>query len=372
MKDLETCRKEIDEIDQQMIALFEKRMAASKDVVKYKVAHGMKIFQKEREIQVVNKNLSRVKNKNLLNYARNFILNNMNLSRAYQASLMPNSELKIASPKRENIKVGYQGVPGSFSSQAMRAYFGDVESYNYERFEDVFKAMQNNQIDYGVVPLENSSTGAINDNYDLINEYGFFIVGEQSLYIAQNLLGIPGAKAEDITDVYSHPQGLLQTSKYLQAHHIRSHRYLNTALAAKMVSENNDPKIGAIASIEAARLYHLDVLAPSIENDKSNHTRFIVFGHQLEAPIDAERISMVFTLRHEVGSLYEVMHIIKRHFINMARIESRPLPGNPWEYYFYVDIDGNLKDYNILAALQELKACTYSFRLLGNYERKSS
>ena len=373
MKDLETCRKEIDEIDGQLIDLFEKRMGVSKDVVKYKVAHGMKIFQKEREIQVINKNLARVKNKVLINYVRNFVMNNMNLSRAYQASLMPNSPLKIEAPKREGITVGYQGVPGSFSSQAMRAYFGgDVASKNYERFEDVFVAMRDGEIDYGVVPLENSSTGAINDNYDLITKYGFFIVGEQSLYIAQNLLGIKGAKAEDIKEVYSHPQGLLQTSKYLDAHHIRKHRYLNTAAAAKLVAENGDPQIGAIASTEAAKLYDLDVLAPSIENDKSNHTRFIVFGKNLESQIDAERISMVFTLRHEVGSLYEVMRIIKDHFINMARIESRPLPGNPWEYYFYVDIDGNLGDYNILAALQELKAFTYSFRLLGNYERKEA
>lgn len=372
MKDLDTCRKEIDEIDEQLLDLFEKRMLASKDVVKYKVAHGMKIFQKDREIEVVNKNMARIKNKSLLNYAHDFIMNNMNLSRAYQASLMPNSQLNIKPPRRDGVRVGYQGVPGSFSSQAMRAYFGDVNSTNYEKFEDVFKAMKNNEIDYGVVPLENSSTGAINDNYDLINEYGFFIVGEQSLYIAQNLLGIPGAKLEDITDVYSHPQGLLQSSKFLEAHHIQPHNYLNTAIAAKMVEENNDPHIGAIASSEAARFYHLDIVAPSIENDKSNHTRFIVLGHDLEASIDADRISMVFTLRHEVGSLYEVMHVIKKHFINMARIESRPLPGNPWEYYFYVDIDGNLRDYNILAALQELKACTYSFRLLGNYERKSS
>lgn len=373
MKDLETCRKEIDEIDAQLIDLFEKRMGVARDVVKYKAAHGMKIFQREREIQVVNKNLARVKNKVLINYVRNFILNNMNLSRAYQASLMPNSPLKIEQPKRENIKVGYQGVPGSFSSQAMKSYFGkDVASTNYERFEDVFIALKNKEIDYGVVPLENSSTGAINDNYDLINKYGFYIVGEQSISIAQNLLGIKGAKVEDIKEVYSHPQGLLQTSQFLDAHHIRKHRYLNTAAAAKLVAENGDKVIGAIASTEAAELYDLDVLAPSIENDKSNHTRFIVFARHLEAPIDATRISMVFTLRHEVGSLYEVMRIIKDHFINMARVESRPLPGNPWEYYFYVDIDGNLGDYNVLAALQELKATTDSFRLLGNYERKEA
>jgi chorismate mutase/prephenate dehydratase len=370
MKDLKTCRQEIDEIDAELIRLFEKRMAVSRDVVKYKVEHGMKIFQKEREKEVINKNLARVKNKGLSNYIKNFITNNMNISRAYQASLMPNSPLKIAQPRREGIKVGYQGVPGSFSYQATKKYFGEVNNQNYERFEDVFEALKKNEIDYGVVPLENSSTGAINDNYDFITQYEFFIVGEQQLYISQNLLGVKGAKIEDVKDVYSHPQGLLQTSKFLDEHHIGKHRYRNTAVAAKLVAELNDPTVGAIASSEAAELYGLDILAPGIENDKSNHTRFIVIGRELEAPIDAERISMAFTLRHEVGSLFEVMRIIKDHFINMARIESRPLPGNPWEYCFYVDIDGNLGDYNVLAALQELKVSTDQFRLLGNYERK--
>lgn len=128
----------------------------------------------------------------------------------------------IAQPQRTGVTVGYQGVPGSFSSQAMHQWFGQVESRNYPKFEDVFLALQNGAIDYGVVPMENSSTGAINDNYDLINKYHFFIVGEQSIYIAQNLLGVKGAKLNDIKEVYSHPQGLLQTSQFLAAHQIKN------------------------------------------------------------------------------------------------------------------------------------------------------
>ena len=143
----------------------------------------------------------------------------------------------IAQPQRTGVTVGYQGVPGSFSSQAMHQWFGQVESRNYPKFEDVFLALQNGAIDYGVVPMENSSTGAINDNYDLINKYHFFIVGEQSIYIAQNLLGVKGAKLNDIKEVYSHPQGLLQTSQFLAAHQIQGKECLNTALAAKMAAE---------------------------------------------------------------------------------------------------------------------------------------
>ena len=220
--------------------------------------------------------------------------------------------------------------------------------------------------------MENSSTGAINDNYDLINKYHFFIVGEQSIYIAQNLLGVKGAKLNDIKEVYSHPQGLLQTSQFLAAHQIQGKECLNTALAAKMATERQDPAIGAIASTEAAKLYDLDVLAPSIENDKSNHTRFIIFGRAPEVLPDADRISLIFTLKNEVGTLYEVMRVIKEHAINMVRIESRPLLGNPWEYYFYVDLDGNLADPRIAEALAELKNYTTSLRLLGNYHRQEN
>ena len=216
----------------------------------------------------------------------------------------------IAQPQRTGVTVGYQGAPGSFSSQAMHQWFGKVDSHNYPKFEDVFVALKKGEIDYGVVPMENSSTGAINDNYDLINKYHFFIVGEQSIYIAQNLLGIKGAKLADIKEAYSHPQGLLQTSKFLAAHHIQGKACLNTALAAKMAAEKQDPAVGAIASTEAAELYDLDVLAPSIENDKSNHTRFIIFGREPEILPDADRIPLIFTLKNEVGTLYEVMRII--------------------------------------------------------------
>lgn len=372
MKDLETCRKEIDEIDHEMITLFERRMNVAKDVVTYKLTHEMTIFQKEREEQVILKNLERMQNEDLKPYARNFITNMMNISKSYQSTFLPKESLHFKHPEQAHVRVGYQGVPGSFSSQAMRKYFGEVTPTNYPHFEDVFEGLKNNEIDYGVVPLENSSTGAINDNYDLITQYGFFIVGEQSISIAQHLLGIKGSHLEDIKTVYSHPQGLLQTSRFLDAHHIEKSAYQNTAAAAKYVNERQDPSIGAIASLEAAELYHLDVLAQSIQNDHSNHTRFIIISRELESSKEAERISLVFTVKHEVGALYEVMRVIKDHSINMARIESRPLPSTPWEYYFYVDIDGNLEDQNIIRALDELKCYTNTFRLLGNYERKES
>ena len=334
MKDLKTCREEIDAIDKEIIALFEKRMHVAKDVITYKLAHDMQIFQKDREKEVIQKNVDRLEDKSLESYAKAFVQDTMN--------------------------------------QAMKSWFGDIEGINYPHFEDVYQALEKGEIDYGVLPLENSSTGAINDNYDLLTQYGFYIVGEQSITIDQNLLGIKGATLEDIKDVYSHVQGLKQTSEFLNAHHIEGHEYLNTAAAAKYISEAQDKHIGAIASSEAAKLYNLDIIAKAIQNDQSNHTRFIIIARQYEIRPSANRISMVFTVNHEVGALYEVMRVVKEHNINMARIESRPLPLSPWEYYFYLDVDGNLNQDHVQRALQEIKTYTNTFRMIGNYERKES
>ena len=176
MKDLEQCRREIDEIDQQLIKLFEQRMNVSKDVVTYKLAHGLEIFQPEREKAVIEKNAARMMNPELADYARNFMQDVMDVGKSYQATFIPlNNLYNLAAPKRENIKVGYAGVPGAFAHQAMLEYFGNVENTNYVNFRDVFEALKNAEIDYGIVPLENSSTGAINDNYDAIRDYGFFV-----------------------------------------------------------------------------------------------------------------------------------------------------------------------------------------------------
>lgn len=373
MKDLKTCREEIDEIDQQMIELFEKRMKVAKDVIMYKMANHMPIFQSDREKQVIEKNVDRIQNAELKTYAKLYVQNMMNISKSYQASFIPLNEVyDLKEPCFDNIIVGFQGVPGSFSESALESYFGEeTKRKNYQQFEDVYKALQNDEIDYGVVPLENSSTGAINDNYDLIRDYGFSIVGEQSLSISQHLLGIQGACLDDITDVYSHPQGILQCSQFLNEHSfIQSHEYANTATAAKYVSQEKNPHYAAIASSQAAKLYGLEILESHIHDLKSNSTRFIIFGKHLEKVKDASCVSIVFTVKHETGALYQVMKIINDHFINMLRIESRPLKETPWEYYFYVDFEGNLDNPQIIQALEDMKAHTITLRVLGNYAKK--
>lgn len=373
MKDLDTCRKEIDEIDQQMIQLFEKRMNVAKDVVTYKLANDLEIFQAARENQVVEKNKERISQDILLPYAELFIRDMMNISKSYQASFVPINQIyDLKEPKTKDIVIGFPGVHGSFSEQAAKMYFGkETTRTSYDNFDDVFQALENDEIDYGVVPLENSSTGAINDNYDAIRDYGFFIVGEQSLSISQHLLGIKGSCIKDLKEVYSHPQGLLQSSEYLSKHsYIKQKEFVNTATAAKFVSQENNPHLAAIASIDAAHLYNLDVLQENIQNIKNNSTRFIVFSKHLEKDNQASCVSVVFTITHQVGALYQIMKIINDHQINMLRIESRPLKQTPWEYYFYVDFEGNLEKESIILVLEDMKAHTSTLRVLGNYSKK--
>ncbi len=372
MKDLKQCRQEIDAIDQQIIALFEQRMNVARDVVRYKLAHQMEIFQSVREAEVLEKNINRVQQEELKDYAKLMLTSLMNISKSYQSTFLPHQQtMSFQLPRTENITVGFQGVPGSFSQKALDTYFQvDTPRQQYNHFKDVFEALKNDEIDYGIVPLENSSTGAINDNYDAIRDYGFYIVGEQSISISQHLLGIKGAKLEDIKEVYSHPQGLLQTSLFLESHHIQPHEYENTAMAAQYVASLQNPHIGAIASSQAAKLYHLDIIQENIQNIQDNTTRFIIFGKDLEVSDEASCISIVFTLPHQVGALYQVMKVINDYSINMLRIESRPLLETPWEYYFYVDLEGSLKDVSVIQALQDIQAHTKTMRILGNYAKR--
>lgn len=372
MKDLKQCRYEIDEIDEQLMALFEKRMQVARDVVNYKMAHDMEIFQSAREIEVIEKNISRIQHNDLKPYAKHFLTSMMNISKTYQSTFLSfDKNLEFYTPRMENITVGFQGVPGAFSQKALDTYFGPhTKKQHYDHFKDVFEALKNDEIDYGIVPLENSSTGAINDNYDAMRDYDFYIVGEQSLSVSQHLLGIKGSHLENIQEVYSHPQGLLQTSLFLEKHHIQPHTYENTAMAAKFVASLNNPHIGAIASSQAAKLYNLDILQENVQNVSNNATRFIIFGKRLEISDDSSCISIVFTLPHQVGALYQITKIINDYAINMLRIESRPLLETPWEYYFYVDLEGSLKNPSMIQALQDIKAHTQTMRVLGNYAKR--
>lgn len=373
MKDLNKCREEIDLIDIQLMELFEKRMNVVKEIVEYKIENGLEVYQPSREQAVYDKNINRIKNEDLKSYAQLFIQEFVTVSKAYQADLLPlTSNEDYKSQFKENPIVGYQGVAGAFSQSALEKFFGEgTKNIGYAEFEDVYKALEKGDIDYGILPIENSLTGSINDNYDLIRKYNFNIVGEVSVPVSQCLMGLPEANIEDITKVYSHPQGLAQTSEFFNEHkHMEPMPYKDTAMAAQYVKERNEINKAAIASPLACKLYGLKMLKANIQNDATNKTRFMVISKELICPIEANKMSAVFTLKNEVGTLYNMLQIIRQSQVNLVRIESRPIQEESWHYYFYIDFEGNIRDEKMKRAIDKMKANCSKFRILGSYVKK--
>lgn len=268
------------------------------------------------------------------------------------------------------IPVGYQGVPGAYSHMALLQYFQgqEVQAENFMLFEDVVQAVAEGKVRYGVLPIENSSTGGITDVYDLARRYSIFIVGEKILKIEHCLLAYPGTCLENITEVYSHPQGFSQCSLFFKEHPVmRQFNYFNTAKAAELVAEKKDPHMAAVAGVQAADQYGLEILARGINNNKSNYTRFIIISREQELVPEADKITLIVSLKHQPGSLYRLLAHFAQQNINMTNIESRPYPGRPWEYYFHMDITGHLTDPAVQEALQQLPEDTTECKILGNY-----
>ena len=268
--------------------------------------------------------------------------------------------------------VGYQGVPGAYGEEATYTYFQEKWSsiVAHDSFEDVIEALVEGKIDYGVLPIENSSAGEILDTYDLIKNHDLFIVGEQSIKIEHNLLGIKGSRLEDIQEVYSHPQGLSQSKVFLKEHsQMKACPFINTATACQHVAELKDRHKAAIASKRAAKIYGLEILKPHIHYNKNNFTRFIILSHKMHVEDDSNKISIVFNTKHTSGALYNILGHFAFNGLNLLKIQSRPLLDKKWEYYFFADLEGNLQEANVLIALSQIiKQCSF-FKILGNYKQ---
>jgi chorismate mutase/prephenate dehydratase len=262
----------------------------------------------------------------------------------------------------------YQGVEGAYGHGATLQYFGnDVDAYHVASFEDVMKEIQAGNADFGVLPIENSSAGAINDNYDLLIKYENYIVAEVLLPVSHALLAGQDTELSDIRTVYSHPQALMQCSNYLNEQGWQQISLANTAVAAKKVIEDGDKTQAAVASEIAGRLYGLKALKTSIQNNQGNTTRFMVVSKKPVYRKDAEKISLCFELPHRYGTLYNVLGNLVFNHVNMLRILSRPIAGRNWEYRFFVDIEGNLQDTAVQNAIKSIEAEASNLRIFGNY-----
>lgn len=380
MPDLNDYRAEIDVIDTEITRLFEKRMNVVKKVTEYKRAHNMPVLQASREAVVLEKAVARLENPEYADGVRTLFETLMGISRASQHEKLERSERGVSPiayhsvPEIKDPRLGYPGVEGSFSEQALVDYFDHPAPEKvtaFDKFEDVAKAVASGQIDYGVLPFENSSAGPVSETYDLLIKHNLVIIGEQVVKVQQHLLGVPGATLDSIREVHSHPQGLAQCQEYLKQHDWTAVPSLNTAISAKMVADSGDTSLAAIASSRAAELYGLQILAPAINTDQTNHTRFVVVAR---APIpnpQADKATVFLTLENKVGSLYETIGCFARHQINMSRIDSRPIMGKPWEYSFYLDFEWEVgRDIRQLTlALEEASHSTSYIKLLGLYTK---
>lgn len=270
----------------------------------------------------------------------------------------------------ENPRVVYQGEPGAYSEMAARNFFGpNVNSTGLKEFEDNFAALKEGEADYAVVPIENSSTGAIRQVYDQLIKYECYMVGETTVPIAHCLVGMPGATLEDIDSVYSHEQGLFQCEKFLDEYPTwKRIPYGDTAGSAKMVSEVGDKHKAAVCSSRAAELYHLEILKPSIQTKKNNTTRFVVVAPQMELREERNKLCLAFTVKRNEDSLHKVLSIFANHDLQLIHIESRPMIDRNWEYMYFLELTGNLTDPGMEEMLLYIKNVTTDFRVFGNYE----
>jgi chorismate mutase/prephenate dehydratase len=265
--------------------------------------------------------------------------------------------------------VVFFGAKGTYTEQAMEEYFGkEIDNFNELTFKGVMQAVKDGKADYGVLPIENSSTGGITDIYDLLVDYDNYIVGEHVVKIHNVLLGLKGSKIEELKKVYSHPQPLMQCAQFLEEHnYIQKIDYLSTAASAEKVLKDQDPSQAAIASRRTAEYYGLEVLADNINFDDTNSTRFIIISNKKMYLEKANKVSICFELPHESGTLFNMLSHFIYNNLSMTKIESRPILGKKWEYRFFVDFEGNLSDPGVKNAINGIQEEAVSLMILGNY-----
>jgi len=268
-----------------------------------------------------------------------------------------------------SVKVSIQGAPGAFSDVAAREVVsGSVNPVPCESFDDVFDTVETGRARYGVIPIENSLVGSIHRNYDLLLERSLHIIGETQLRIVHCLMAPPGVKFGDIAEVFSHPVALDQCRNFFHKHTAKTPSpFYDTAGAARMVAEAGRPDAAAIAGPLAAERYGLTILKKSIEDEKSNHTRFLLLARRPVKVSGKAKTSVVFSIKNIPGALFKTLSVFALRDINLTKIESRPVRHRTWQYYFYVDFEGGLNDPNVRRALDHLQELAHFVKVLGCY-----
>ena len=373
--DLSELRVQIDAIDKDIVELYERRMDICRQVAEYKIENGKKVFDKVREEEKIAKVKSLTHNAFNSVGIQELFEQIMSMSRKLQYQLLAEKGalgklpfIAVDKLDQEGDRVVFQGAEGAYSQAAMRQYFGDkISSIHVDTFRDAMAAIEEGSADFAVLPIENSTAGIVSEIYDLLVEYENYIVGEQIIKIEHCLLGLPGTKLEDIHTVYSHPQSLMQSARFLSEHDWKQISMQNNAFAARKVAEEQDRSQAAIASAYAGETYGLEVLKRGVNQSSNNSTRFIIVTNQKIFKKDAKKISICFEVPHESGSLYHMLSHFIYNGLNICKIESRPIEDRTWEYRFFLDFEGNLSDSAVKNALRGLRDEARNMKILGNY-----
>lgn len=361
MTELEKARQTINSVDKKMAELFCERMVAAKTVAEYKKEHGLQITDVTREAEVIKRNSELIADEELKSYYVNFLRENIEISKNYQHKLL------------EGMRVAFSGTEGAFANIAANKVFPEANAVPYHNFKSAYNSVVNGECDCVILPIENSYNGDVGQVMDLAFFGSLYINGIYDIGVVQNLLAIKGTTMDQVKTVISHPQALGQCAEYIKKHNFEVIEAVNTAVAAKQVSEMGRHDIAAIASDEAATKYNLKKLEAHINESNNNTTRFAVFSRTAKTPsVSDNHFILLFTVTNEAGSLGKAISIIGENGFNLKALKSRPTKELIWNYYFYAEGEGNINTDKGTQMLNELKEKCSEVRVIGSFEKEIS
>ena len=365
MKEIDEIRTKINEIDKEIAALFEERMSCVKEVAAYKKERGLPIKDATRETALIERNLTYLNNPDISEYYITLQKDIMGISCKYQERL--NSGLKVA----------YCGVEGAFAHIAAKKMYPNADILPYPTFADAYMAVEKGDCDAAILPLENSYAGEVDNVFDLLFTGSLYVNRVMELPVSHCLIAKQGTSKENIKKIISHPQALKQCDGYINKNAFEYEECSNTALAAKIVRDSEDDTLAAIASSLTAELYGLKIIEGQINDSRNNTTRFASFSRVQNTPTPSkvredENFILVFTVQNKAGALAQTLNIIGAHGYNMRSLRSRPMKGLEWQYFFYIEAEGNVSNENGRNLIRELSAICARLKLVGAYYTEKS
>ena len=351
---LDDLRKKIDEIDSRLVELIGERIKIAEEIGQGKKEESRLIEDRERELKVL---------RNVRKKARDANLSPSDMETIYR-------NIIDACRRIQGVAVAYQGEPGAYTEEAAFRFFGkSTKGVPYESLDEVFEAVENGDVPFAMVPVENSLEGSITRAYDLLPDSPLMVCGETELRISHCLIAIEGATLDSIKKVYSHPQALGQCRSFLNHLNCELIPASDTAGSVKMIKEQGLTDAAAVASAQAAEIYGMRIIAREIEDNPHNFTRFFILSKEDSPPTGDDKTSIVFSLKHKPGALYDCLREFASREVNLTKLESRPTRHQPWEYNFYMDFSGHREEKGIIDALKSLEEHAVYVRILGSYPK---